>query len=410
MQIKNCRICKSQDLHKFLVLGHHPPSDAFLKEEQLNSPETTYPLDVFFCNNCRLVQLGYVVPPEILFPPDYPYTSSVSDTMPVHFAEFVKEAVERFGLNSNALVVDIGSNDGTLLRGFRNLGVRTLGVEPATNISKIATSRGIETINAFWSKEIVNKIIQEKGKAKIITGTNVFAHVNDLDDFLLGVKTLLDDDGVLIVEFPYLVDLIEKIEFDTIYHEHLSYFSVWPLVILFKRFDLEIFDVKRVPVHGGSIRIFVKRSSAEWPVTNSVKSLIDLENQMKFDIFETYTIFTEKVNSLRKELLNLLKELKDQGKKIAGYGAPAKGNTLLNYCKIGTDIIEFIVDKSPLKQGLYTPGMHIPVFPVEKLLKDIPDYMLIFPWNFKEEIMKQQEKFKESGGKFIIPVPQPRII
>lgn len=410
MQIKNCRICKSQDLHRFLVLGHHPPSDAFLKEEQLNSPETSYPLDVFFCNNCRLVQLGYVVPPEILFPPDYPYTSSVSDTMPIHFAEFVKEAVERFGLNSNALVVDIGSNDGTLLRGFRNLGVRTLGVEPATNISKIATSRGIETINAFWSKEIVNKIIQEKGKAKIITGTNVFAHVNDLDDFLLGVNTLLDDDGVLIVEFPYLVDLIEKIEFDTIYHEHLSYFSVWPLVILFKRFDLEIFDVKRVPVHGGSIRIFVKRSSAEWPVTNSVKSLIDLENQMKFDIFETYTIFTEKVNNLRKELLNLLKELKDQGKKIVGYGAPAKGNTLLNYCKIGTDMIEFIVDKSPLKQGLYTPGMHIPVFPVEKLLEDIPDYILILPWNFKEEIMKQQEKFKESGGKFIIPVPQPRVI
>lgn len=410
MQIKNCRICKSQDLHKFLVLGHHPPSDAFLKAEQLNLPETAYPLDVFFCKNCRLVQLGYLVQPEVLFSSDYPYTSSVSNTMPVHFVEFAKDAVETFGLDSNDLVIDIGSNDGTLLKGFKNLGVKTLGVEPVDKIARIAESRGIETINAFWSEKIAKKISQDKGKAKVITGTNVFAHVNDLDEFLNGVKTLLDDNGVLILEFPYLVDLIDKIEFDTIYHEHLSYFAIWPLVILFKRFDLEILDVKQFPVHGGSIRVFIKKSSAKWSITDSVNNLINLENQMKLDDIETYKNFAEKVNRLRKDLVYLLRDLKDQGKKIVGYGAPAKGNTLLNYCKIGTDIIDYIVDKSSLKQGVYTPGAHIPVFPVEKLLEDKPDYVLILPWNFKDEIIKQQEKYKESGGKFIIPIPQPQII
>lgn len=407
MTEKVCRICKSSELIKFLSLGKTPLVNSFLKKEQLKSKEPAYPLDVYLCKNCNLVQLVDVVPPEIMFR-NYVYISGISDTMNIHFLKLAEDAVKNFNLNSKSLIVDIGGNDGTLLNAFKNFGVRTLNIEPAVNIAKISRENGIETINDFWSEETALKIRDLKGEAKIIIGTNVFAHVNNLDDFMKGVKTLLSDDGVFVIEVPYLVDLIKLEEFDTIYHEHLSYFALKPLTTLFSRFGMNLFDVKRELVHGGSIRVFVKKRKIE--PSNSVKELLELEKREGLHSLRTYENFAKDVESIRRKLISLLKELTGGGKKIVGYGAPAKGNVLLNFCKIGGDLLEYVVDKTPIKQGLYTPGMHIPVFPTEKILEDMPDYVLILAWNFADEIMKQQQKYKELGGKFIIPIPEPKII
>ena len=409
MGVKRCRVCKHENLHKFLELGPTPLANNFLKREQLNSPEPSFPLDLCFCNNCGLVQLSYVVPPEMMFS-HYLWVSGTSYTVPVHFQQLANEATEIVNAGDDSLVVDIGSNDGTLLKGFKNLGLKVLGVEPATNIAKIARESGMETINSFFNESAALKIVSEKGRAKIITATNVVAHIDDLDNLLKGVKTLLEDDGTFVIEVPYLVDMIENNEFDTAYHEHLSYFAIKPLVKLFKIYDMEIFDVKRVPIHGGSIRVYVKRISAKLFVTDAVKNLLDIEEKNALHILDAYEKFAERIGTLRENLLSLLKELKMSGKRIIGYGAAAKGNTLLNYCKIDTTILDYIADKNPLKQGLYTPGTHIPVFGVEKIVEDKPDYILILAWNFADEIIKQQQKFKDSGGKFIIPIPEPKII
>jgi hypothetical protein len=408
MYIKECRICKSKDLYRFLDLGMHPPSDAFLKKEQLNLPEPKFPLDVFFCKNCGLVQLGFVVQPELMFNKDYVYITSVSKTHDKHFEQLAREAVERFNPDGG-LVIDIGGNDGTLLKHFKKFGCKVLNVDPS-GVAQLAIKSGIDTFNDFFTEETARKILKERGKAKIITGTNVFAHIHDLDDVLRGVNLLLEDNGVFIIESPYLVDLIENIEFDTIYHEHLSYLAIRPLSVLFSRFKMKIFDVKRTSIHGGSIRVFVEKENGKWPVTNAAKDLVELENRMKLDEIETYIEFAKKVEKLKKDLVMLLKELKAKGKMIIGNGAAAKGNTLLNYCQIGPEIIDYIVEINPIKQGLYTPGMHIPVVPLEKVEEDKPDYMLILPWNIKDDIMKQEERIRKWGGKFIIPVPKPVVV
>ena len=405
----NCRVCKTKLTHRFLKLGPIPLANSFVKSEQLDKLEDFYPLDVYFCEACGLVQLGHVVPPEVMFR-NYIYVSGTSATIPAHFANLAKEAVERFSLDKDSLVVDIGGNDGTLLRGFKNLNVRVLNVEPATNIAKIAESSGIETFNEFWNKATALKIANEKGKAKLIIGTNVFAHVDDWDGFIEGVTILLDNNGVFIIEAPYLVDLLEKTEFDTIYHEHLSYLAIRPMVTLFKRCGMEVSDVKRTSIHGGSIRLYIKKSGSNIQTTGSVNELLSLEKKLKLDSLDTYLEFAANVETLKQKLVDLLKGLKSKGKRIAGYGAPAKGNTLLNYYKIGTDLLDYIVDKNPLKQGLYTPGMHIPTFDAGKILEDMPDYLLILAWNFADEIMAQQHAFKEKGGKFIIPLPQPAVL
>lgn len=404
-----CRVCKSVLGNKFLSLGPTPLANSFLRPEDLDKPETFYPLDVCFCDICGLVQLGHVVPPEIMFR-DYIYVSGTSTAIPAHFSLLAKEVVERFKLDKDSLVVDIGGNDGTLLRGFKNLGVRTLDIEPATNIARIAEGFGIEAVNEFWNKGTAVKVAKERGKARVIIGTNVFAHVDDWDDFLEGINALMADDGVFIIEAPYLADLIEKIQFDTIYHEHLSYLAVRPLVALFKRFGLELFDCKRLDIHGGSIRLYVKKSASGIQASGAVEELVLLEKILKLDSFNTYLDFAARVDSLRQKLLGLLGKLKAEGNRIVGYGAPAKGNTLLNYCKIGTEMVSYTVDKNSLKQGLYTPGTRIPIFPVEKLLEDSPEYVLILAWNFADEIIQQQKAFRERGGKFIIPLPEPRVI
>lgn len=330
--------------------------------------------------------------------------------MRTHFAKLAKEVVEGFSLSASSLVVDIGSNDGTLLKGFRNFNVKVLGVEPATNASKLAKAMGIETVNDFFNEKTALSIVQEKRRAKAVLATNVFAHIANLDDFLLGINILLDEAGVLIIEVPYLVDLLEKMLYDTIYHEHLSYFAVTPLVRLLKRFSMEIFDVKRVSVHGGSIRIYVRKSASPSSSSESVTTLLQLEKGLNLDSLQTYLRFATEVAGVKEKLVGILKHLKTEMKKVVGYGAPAKGNTLLNYCSIGTDILEYIVDESPYKQGLYTPGMHVPVLPTKKILEDKPDYVLLLAWNYVDEILLRERKYREMGGKFILPIPDPQII
>jgi len=404
---KRCRVCKNKRLYKFLKLGPIPPANRFLKQEQLLLKEPFYPLDIYFCPKCGLVQLRDVVSSETLFK-DYVYLTGMSMTMKQHFHQLAVEVVNDINLNKDDLVIDIGSNDGTLLKGFKQLGTKTLGVEPATNLALIAEREGIETLNDFFSVKLAKNIVERKGHARVITGTNVFAHINDLDEILRAVDSLLTNNGIFIIEVPYLVDLLSKTEFDTMYHEHLSYFSLKPLVTLFRRFKMELSDVKRIPVHGGSIRCYVRRAPSA--IQNSVYQLLTLEEDLKLGSFDTYLEFDVRVRNIRSQLTSLLKKLKREGHKIIGYGAAAKGNTLLNYCKIGPDILDYIVDNTPFKQGLYTPGMHIPVVPCHRIVKDLPDYTLLLAWNYLDEILKKEQKYRELGGKFIVPIPEPRIV
>ena len=403
-----CRVCRGEALHKFLSLGPMPLANRFLREDQLSMPEPYYPLDVYYCNTCGLVQLGYTVPPEVMFK-DYPYLTSPSEPMKAHFARLAEDLIQRFNLLWEGLIVDIGSNDGTLLKNFQKHNIATLGVEPADNIAEWARSHGIETLNDFFSEGVAHKICAEKGQAKVILATNVFAHVDDLEDFLNGINCLLADDGILVIEVPYLVDLLNNLEFDTIYHEHLSYFAVRPLVTLFSRFGMGIVKVDRIGVHGGSLRLYVQKS-ADSLSSPSVNELLKLEMEAKLDSLDTYRKFADGVAQVREDLLSLLRALKAQGARITGYGAAAKGNTLLNYCKIGTDILDCITDTTPLKQGRYTPGMHIPVLPESHFHEASPDYALLLAWNYANEILQKEEKYRQAGGKFIVPIPKPRLV
>ena len=307
------------------------------------------------------------------------------------------------------MVVDLGSNTGMLLGIFKQRGMNVLGVEPARNIAKIARSKDIDTISDFFSAGVASRIARKKGRPKVITGTNVFAHADDLREFVKGVDILLDDDGVFVIEVPYLVDLIKNLEYDTIYHEHLSYFSTKPLVALFSQFGLRIVDVRRISIHGGSIRIFVQKGPPR-RTSRRLASLLKLESDMGLCSPNSYAAFSQRVQQHRIELCALLSKLTSQGKRIVGVSAPAKGNTLLNYCKIGPETLPYIVEKSSLKYHLYTPGTHIPVLPESNLLKDKPDYALVLAWNFANEIMQNLDIYKRGGGKFIVPVPVPEVI
>lgn len=406
---ETCRVCLNKQLFKVITLGSTPLANAFLTKDQLDLPEAFYPLDIYFCNRCGFIQLGHVVSPEILFK-DYVYVSSTSPVFVRHFENFANEIISRFNLDKNSLIIDIGSNDGILLKPLRNLGIRVLGIEPAQQIAEIAKKEGIETIVNFFSLSLAKKIAKNKGLAKVVTATNVFAHIDDLDEVIKGTKELLSDDGVFIIEVPYLVDFLTKRYFDLIYHEHLSYWAVAPLITLFKRFNMTVFDVQKVETHGGSIRVYVKKREASYPVQREVDKFLKREKDMRLADANTYEKFANKILENKARLTALLTKIKLQNKKIVGFGAPAKGNTLLNYFKIGTDILDYIIDDSPFKQGLYTPGTHIPVFSHQELKKDNPDYILILAWNFASSIIERFSYFLKKGGKFIIPVPQPRII
>jgi hypothetical protein len=407
--MKTCRVCNSTDLYQFLDLGFTPPADRFLRREQLTEPETHYPLTVNICQCCGFVQLGQVVSPEVLYRQDYPYESSITRSGQSHWNEFARTVVQRFGLGANDLVVDIGSNVGVLLSAFRANGTRILGVDPASNIVRIAERNGVETLNDFFSLSVGQEIRKSKGPASVITGTNVFAHVDDLAGFMLSVDYLLNEKGIFIFEAPYFVNLVAQLEYDTIYHEHLSYLSLRPLVPFFRKFGMEVFDVEQRDIHGGSFRVYVARRGQQI-VTNEVQRLLDLEKQTLVHSIETLTAFSKQVNQNRQDLLNLLRNLKQQGKSIAAVSAPAKGMTLLNYCRLGTETLDFATEKSQLKIGRFTPGTHLPVVPDAELMERRPDYVLLLAWNFAEEIMRNLKDYREAGGKFIVPIPTIKII
>jgi len=404
--VTQCRICSGQSLFKFLDLGQTPLANGFIEPDDLASKEERYPLVVYFCENCGLVQLLDVVPPTDMFE-DYPYITGASSPMRDHFHGFAQEVTGVGELNETSLVVDIGSNDGTLLSGFD--GVRILGVEPAKNISKIANDAGIKTLNEFFSTDVAKQIVSTHGKASVVLATNVFAHVNDASSFLEGVKILLTDEGHFTFEVPYLLDMIQKPEFDTIYHEHLSYFAIRPLMALFKRFEMDIVDVKRIPVHGGSIRVYVK-NGLRAETSDAVSSLLQTEEAEGLHSKSTYTEFGSNVAELRTKLLELLEDLKNDGASIADYGASAKGNILLNYCGIGTEKLSYIVDTTPLKQGRFSPGVHIPVVHPDQFAEQPPDYTLLLAWNYAEAILAKEAEYRRQGGKFIIPVPTPVVV
>lgn len=403
----DCRICGSKKLHKFLSLGPTPLANSYLKETQLNENEFTFPLDVYFCSNCHLVQLLDVVSPKLMFK-NYAYLTSASNPMVVHFTNMAKYVLQNLNTNKNSLVVDIGSNDGTLLQCFSKLDFQTLGVEPASNIAQLAEKKGIRTINEFFNEKCAIKIRDEYGAADIITGTNVFAHVDDLEGILRGVSHLLSEDGFFIVEVPYLLNLLDNLEFDTIYHEHLSYYALHPLVYLFRKFELEVVDVKQTPIHGGTIRVFVQRFPKKR--SKNVDQLLLMEQEAKLHDLDTYIKFANNVILVKERLVKLLKTLKNDGAKITAYGATAKGNTLLNFCNIGANILDYISDTTPLKQECYTPGMHIPIVSEDKFHKSPPDYALLLAWNYADEILQKEMYYRENGGKFILPLPEPKIV
>ncbi len=404
-----CRICNSANLVQFLDLGFTPPADRFLRKEQMREPEIYYPLEVMLCSDCGHVQLSQVVSSEVLYRHDYPYESSITKSGQVHWTEFARTVTQRLALDAKDLVVDIGSNVGVLLEAFRENGTRILGVDPASNIVRIAEKRGIETLNEFFNVDVAKRILKEKGNATVITGTNVFAHVDDLKSFMMAVNLLLNERGVFIFEAPYFVNLVKNLEYDTIYHEHLSYLSVKPLIPFFKCFGMEIFDVEQRDIHGGSFRVYVARMG-KMTVSPVVSDLVKMEEKEEVHTLKVLSRFAEAVRQNRRDLLWLLQRLKHENNRIAAGSAPAKGMTLLNYCHIGTETLDFVTEKSTLKIGRFAPGTHIPVLSDDELVRQMPQYALLLAWNFAEEIMKNLDEYRRKGGKFIIPIPTPKIV
>ncbi len=403
-----CHICGSEAVKPFLSLGETALANSYLSKEQLSQNERKFPLEVAFCGNCKLVQLTCVVPPELLFK-HYLYVTSTSSTFRVHFTKYAEDVAKEFNLGKNSLVVDIGSNDGLLLKGFQKSGVKVVGVEPAGNLAELANREGVETINDYFNEGVVNQILSSKGKADVVTANNVFAHTTTIHGIAKNVRRLLNDDGVFIIEAAYFVNMLRDMTFDGIYHEHLFHYSLTPLDYFFKKNGMKIFRVQVVSSHGGSLRVFVKKAESQRPIDASVAEMLEKEKTVGIHDFKTYEDFARRVYKNREKLVKLVRELKAQGKSIAGYGAPAKATTLLSFCNLGAGVIDYIVDDSSLKQNLYLPGMHIPIVSSEMLDKKQPDYVIILAWNFAEEILKKTKEYADAGVKFIIPVPEPVI-
>ncbi|HEY4501198.1 MAG TPA: class I SAM-dependent methyltransferase [Candidatus Paceibacterota bacterium] len=403
----DCRLCGSTDLVEVLSFGETPLANAYRTHADLDKPELFAPLVVNMCNTCKLVQLRDVVDPEALFR-NYLYVSGTSPVFVAHFAEYAKTVAERFSLTEDSFVVDVGSNDGVLLSHFKKLGMKILGIDPAQNIAAEATRNGVSTIAEFLTPETARSIAEGHGKASIITANNVFAHTDDVVGFMESVKELLRPDGVFIFENQYLKDLIEKNLFDMIYHEHLCYYHLTPLVPFFRRFGLKVFDVERVPTHGGSIRVYVGWGDGPHKISENVEKIMSEETVL--NSISTYRPFVERIDVIGNKLRSLLEGFRSEGKRVVGYGAPAKATTLCYALGIDGRTLEYIVDDSPMKQGLYMPGTHIPIKAPEALYADRPDYCIILAWNFADSIVTNHRRFKEKWGVFILPVPEPRIL
>jgi SAM-dependent methyltransferase len=400
-----CRACLGSDLFLYLPLGDHPPANAFVRPEALGKPEATWPLDTHVCLTCGLIQVPDKLPPDFFV--EYVYIPSEADTMRRHFAALARQCKETLVTSPDDCVVDIGCNDGLFLASCKAEGLRTLGIDPSQNIAAFARARGIEVFNEYFTSESSKRVLAQFGPAKVIVTTNTFNHIDDLHGFMDGVRTLLAPDGTFVIEVPQALTCVEHNEFDTVYHEHLSVFSVASIVALGRFFGLEVVDVEELPIHGGSMRVFLRRSGPAKPIVAEW-----LRREEEAGLFErhTYVEHAARVERIRSELMALLRDLKRQGKRLAGYGAPAKGSTLLNYYGIGPDLLEFLADRNQLKQGKYSPGTHIPVVSPDVIADSKPDYLLILAWNFADEIMEQQEEFRAAGGKFILPIPEPRVV
>lgn len=405
-----CRFCDDLLQHTFVNLGMSPLSNAYLSQKQLNNVEKFYPLHGYVCQKCLLVQLEKFESPEEIFS-DYAYFSSYSDTWLQHAKNYTNLMIKKFGFNAKSQVIEIASNDGYLLQYFQEKQIPVLGIEPAVNVAKVAEAKGIPTQVKFFGVATAKELVNQSNQADLLLGNNVLAHVPDLNDFVAGMKILLKPSGILTMEFPHILQLINQNQFDTIYHEHFSYFSFLTVEKIFAAHGLTLFDVEELPTHGGSLRIYGKHSEyQDILVKSSVIHLKEKEIKAGLDKIETYLGFSEKVKQIKRNLLAFLIDAKEQGKSIAGYGAPAKGNTLLNYCGIRIDFIDYTVDRSPYKQGLFLPGTHIPIYHPDKIRETTPDYVLILPWNLKDEIIQQIGYIREWGGKFVVPVPQVEVI
>ena len=404
-----CRGCEGKELEKFLELGPTPLANSFLKSESEFQGEKSFPLDVYVCHTCSLVQLLDVVAPEVLFR-EYIYVTGTSETVASHNEEYADTLMSLAEISKDELVLEVASNDGSLLKCFKKRGARVVGIEPAENIAAIAEASGVETMNDFFDLGTALKAKEVYGRAKAVIGNNVLAHVDETVDFLKGCKEIVEESGLVVVEVPYLGDLLEKLEYDTIYHEHLCYFSIQALLRIYERAGLSVLKIDRRPIHGGSLRVYAGPHEVHGHHSPEVAEYAAKEEKEGFTSAEKYMEFAAKVRQNREELLELLRDKIDAGSKIAAYGAPAKGNTLLNYCGIGRELVGFTVDKNKMKVGAFTPGMHIPVLPTTALMEQQPDYVLILAWNFADEIMRQQSGYRESGGKFIIPIPKPIVV
>jgi SAM-dependent methyltransferase len=406
---QRCRLCGCEADHTFVDLGMSPLCESFLLPDQLDTMEPYFPLRAVVCGECFLVQLGEYVRPEHIFT-EYAYFSSYSTTWVRHAETYCNMIAKRLGLGAESLVVELASNDGYLLQHFAPLGVPVLGIEPAANVAKVAIDKGIPTRVDFFGRKLARELVAAGKHADLIAGNNVLAQVPDLNDFVGGMAILLKPEGVITLEFPHLQRLMEENQFDTIYHEHFSYFSLVTIDVMARRHGLKLIDVEELPTHGGSLRVYLAHDASQRQPAPSVAALLEREERIGLKQLATYTSFDEHVRRTKRRLLSLLIEAKDAGKSICGYGAPGKGNTLLNYCGVGRDFLDFTVDRNPYKHGRFTPGQHVPILPVEALDAAKPDYVLILPWNLKDEIIRQMRHIGSWGGKFIVPIPEARII